>query len=124
MIANQRNKFLADSAINIAPTSGATQSSSPAIAKRKQGDLRGFLLATATVVTVPFRYFTPGDEATRSLSISAPIVWEMRQKRGRRVSLREARTLALTIGATIESRMEKYKSEEASFWSWLYSNET
>lgn len=77
--------------------------------------LRGLApwLLALSVATVPITYYNPIADVRRSGAVSA--LQALRARRGRRVSLAQARTIALRIMAETEARLQEERLAESRF---------
>ena len=87
---------------------------------RLWGNLGRWVLAV-TAATTPIAYFDARHELRRSLASS--IVWTMQRKRGQRISLREARRIALDVLAATEQRLHEERIAEARFLLQVWDDE-
>ena len=71
-------------------------------------------------ITTPTSWFDPREEFRRSGSYS--VYFEPRRRRGRRISLAEARQIALRAIEKSEQRLRSERAEEALFLSSLWEN--
>lgn len=82
----------------------------------RQPFLRGisnWLLAIAATFTATGIYIDPSFEHRRS--VTSPIVWSVSRRRKRRISLREARDIALQIFEETERNLQQERRAEANF---------
>lgn len=81
----------------------------------------GRWLFLASAMTAPISIVDFGQQLRRSGSSS--ITWELRRRRGKRITLSEARQLALSILAETERRLRDERSREARFVLELWYDE-
>src|SRR5262245_45556203 len=77
-----------------------------------QRGLSNLLVAIAAFTTTNI-YVDPSVELLRSAT--SPVVWQFSRRRGRRISLREARDLALQIFEETERNLQQERLAEANF---------
>ena len=68
-------------------------------------------IVAVAALTAPITYLDPRDEFRRS--VSSAITWRIRQRRGERISLKEARQIALKILADAKQALRKERAAEA-----------
>lgn len=73
------------------------------------------------VLTAPIQYVDP--RTINVLSGATSIEWEIKRRRGRAISLREARAIALQILADAEQEIRRDWSREAQYFSALWDND-
>jgi hypothetical protein len=78
-----------------------------------RGVVSNCLLAIAATFTAPGIHIDPFFEQRRS--VTSPIVWSVPRRRKRRISLREARDLALQIFEKTERNLQQERRAEANF---------
>lgn len=83
----------------------------------RQSSLRGVVsnlfMALAATFTATGIHVDPSFE--QRLSVTSPIVWSVPRRRKRRISLREARNLALQIFEKTERNLQQERKAEANF---------
>ncbi len=81
----------------------------------------GRWVIAVTAATTPVGYFDIRQELRRSGASS--FVWSAKPRRGRPISLREAREMAFAILANTERQLEEERSSEARFFLELWDDE-
>src|SRR5262245_36688956 len=83
----------------------------------RQSSLRGvasnLFMSLAATFTATSIHVDPSFE--HRLSVTSPIVWSVPRRRKRRISLREARNLALQIFEKTERNLQQERRAEANF---------
>jgi hypothetical protein len=74
----------------------------------------GRFLLVATASTFPITCYDPYREALRSGALSS-LAWTLPRKRGRHISLDEARRVAMRIMEEAEQRLRQDRAEEVQF---------
>lgn len=91
----------------------------------RQSFLRGvasnWFLAIAATFTATGIYIDPSFEFHRS--VSSKIAWNVPRRRARRISLREARDLALQIFEQTERNLQRERRTEANFLLKVWEND-
>ena len=92
----------------------------PVIAGSRLDPVRGWLLGNlgrlmvaVTVVSAPINYADVREDPRRSGA--SAVMWSVRQKRGRSISLGEARKMALRILADTDRRLSDERAREVLF---------
>lgn len=103
---------------NIAPTGDEFSASPPGLARRGENrsrarSLPGYLLFAFSVTTSPVAFVDPMLEMRSSGVFSS---WGVARRRGQKVSLREARLLALRVMTETESRLRDERASDFRFF--------
>jgi len=118
-------RYSIDEGQSLSPTTPGLIINGPIISQTRQlgwpASVTPWLLA-ATVLTAPITYSYPTHEFGRSQSSS--LTRAVASRPGQRISLREARQLALQISAETDSRLAEERRAESRFLSRPWEDES